>query len=135
MALSGSGLDGKEWKLTEVRINGENTGFDRNDLARIGLSEGFTLNFNAESVYGIGAPNNFGAPYTLRTDNKISVLLMVATEMAPLRELDKLKEYDYFFYLQNADSWELDNNNLLMNSKDADGKTAVLIFNPVYPER
>jgi heat shock protein HslJ len=127
--LTGTELAGKEWKLTEVRINDVNTGFSRNDLARIGYSESFfTLTFNAETVYGIVAPNNYGAPYTLQAGSQISISMMISTEMAPLFELDTLREFDYFNYLQNAASWNLANNNLVLNSKAADGKAVTLIF-------
>jgi heat shock protein HslJ len=131
-----NGLTGKSWQLTEIRINGVNTGFNRNDLTKIGLTaaEGFTLNFDAETVNGLGAPNRYVAPYTL-TDNQISISLMAATKMASFLELDKLKEQEYFDYLQKADSWNIVNNNLELSSKTTDGKAAILIFSPVSPER
>lgn len=126
---------GKGWKLAEVRINGINIGFNRKDLPRIGLTEaeGFILNFDAETVSGTGAPNHYIAPYT-RTGNQISISLMAATKMASTLELAKLKEQEYFDYLQNADSWNFINNNLELHSKTADGKAVILIFNPVYPD-
>ena len=134
MSVATNELTGKSWQLTEVRINGVNSGFTRDDLTQIGLTDGFTLNFNAETLYGIGAPNNYSAPYTILEGNQISLSSMIATLMAPLRELDKLKEFDYFAYLHNAGAWNLVNNNLELTSKTADGKAVILVFNPLYPK-
>jgi heat shock protein HslJ len=128
VALSENELAGKEWKLTEVRINGVSIGFNRSDLARSGFTEGFTISFEAELLGGLGAPNRYSAPYTLKTGNQITISLIRATLMAPLREPDKLREHDYFGYLQNAGSWSFVNNNLQINSKTEDGKTVLLIF-------
>jgi heat shock protein HslJ len=129
-------LTGKEWQLIEVRINGVNNGFNRNDLTRIGLTaeEGFSLSFDADTINGIGAPNRYIAKYS-RTSNQISFSLIVATKMAAIFELDKLKEQEYFNYLQNADSWKIVNKNLELYSKTADGKAVILIFNPTYSEQ
>jgi heat shock protein HslJ len=129
-------LTGKEWRLTEVRINGVNTGFNRNDLNRTGLTlaEGFVLNFDSETISGMAAPNRYIAQYT-RTGNQISISLIASTKMASIFNLDKLKEQDYFNYLQNTESWNFVNNNLELYSKTADGKAVVLIFIPIYPER
>jgi heat shock protein HslJ len=124
-------LTGKSWQLTEVRINGVNTGFNRNDLSRTGL-EGFALTFGTETLSGLGAPNRYVAPYS-QTGNQISISLISSTKMALFFEPDKLNEQEYFIYLQNAGSWDLVNNNLELTSKTADDKTVILVFNPVYP--
>ena len=129
VALADNELAGKEWKLTEVRINGVSTGFNRSDLAQSGYTDAFTLSFEAEMLGGLGAPNRYSAPYTLKTGNQITISLIRATLMAPLREPDKLREHDYFGYLQNAVSWNFVNNNLQINSKTEDGKTVILIYN------
>jgi heat shock protein HslJ len=121
-------LEGKEWQLTQVRINGVNIGFDRSDIARSGYTTAFTLSFETELLGGVGAPNRYSAPYSLKTGNQITISLIRATLMAPLREMDKLREHDYFSYLQNTASWNFVNNNLELYSKDADGKAVVLIF-------
>jgi heat shock protein HslJ len=128
-------LTEKVWQLTEVRINGANIGFNRDDLTRIGLAagEGFSLSFDAETVSGMGAPNRYIASYT-RTDSQIFISSIAATEMAPLSGLDKLREQDYFNYLQNTGSWNFVKNNLELYSKTADGKEVILTFNPIHPD-
>jgi heat shock protein HslJ len=128
---TGNELTGKNWRLTEVHINDVNTGFNRSDLPRIGLTAvgSFTLIFDAETISGVGAPNRYIAPYT-RTGIQISVSSMATTKLAPLSGLDKLKEQEYFIYLQNVAIWNLVNNTTLeLSSKTADGKAVILIFN------
>jgi heat shock protein HslJ len=127
--MAGNELTGKGWKLTEVRINNVNTGFNRKDLPRIGLTAvgSFTLIFDAETINGVGAPNRYIAPYT-RTGNQISISLMATTKMATFSGLDEIKEQEYFIYLQNANSWNLVNDTLELHSKTADGKAVILIF-------
>jgi heat shock protein HslJ len=128
VATTDNELAGKEWKLTEVRINGVSTGFNRSDLARNGYTDAFTIIFEAEMLGGLGAPNRYSAPYTLKTGKQITISLIRATLMAAIREPDKLREHDYFGYLQNAASWNFVNNNLEIYSKDEAGKAVVLIF-------
>jgi hypothetical protein len=48
--------------------------------------------------------------------------------MAPLREPEKLREYDYFLYLQNAYKWNIANGNLELYSKGADDSEVLLTF-------
>jgi len=123
-----SGITGKEWKLIEVRVNGVNTGFERRNLARDGFTEAFTLNFDAQNVSGIGAPNRYSAPYSLKAGQEIKINVVRATLMAPIREPEKLREHDYFNYIQNSYKWNQVNNNLELLSKDANGSEVVLLF-------
>lgn len=123
-----SEITGKNWLLTEVRIDGKNTGFDRGALVRDGFGEYFTLRFDAENISGTGAPNRYSAPYTLGTGGEIDIMLVRATLMAPIREPDKLREHDFFNYVQNSYKWNLTRNNLELNSRIEDGSEVVLIF-------
>jgi len=123
-----SGITGKEWKLIEVRINGVNTGFERRNLARDGFTDAFTLNFDAQNISGIGAPNRYSAPYSLGAGQAIKINVVRATLMAPILEPEKLKEHNYFNYIQNSYKWNQVNNNLELMSKDANGSEVVLLF-------
>jgi len=119
----------KEWKLIEVRINGENTGFNRATLTRDGFGDVFTLSFNEGMVSGMGAPNRYSAPYVPGSGRDISVMLLRSTLMASIFESSRLKEHDYFNYVQNAYRWNLNNNNLELYSKIESGDEIILIFN------
>jgi hypothetical protein len=53
---------------------------------------------------------------------------MISTLMAPLRELEELKEHEYYMYLQSATKWNLEKENLELYSKGEDGAEVVLVF-------
>ena len=123
-----SDITGKEWKLIEVHIDGRDIDFDRSVLANDGFSELFTLNFDAQNISGVGAPNRYSAPYTQDKNQTISIKLARSTMMASIREPEKLKEQDYFVYIQNAYEWKLDDKNLRLLSKTEAGAEVVLVF-------
>ncbi|MCL2185009.1 MAG: META domain-containing protein [Treponema sp.] len=120
-----SGAKGKEWKLIEVRINNTNTGYNRSSLAQ---TDAFTLNFHEENISGTGAPNRYSAPFTLGEGNDITIMMVRATLMAAFLEPDRLKEHDFFGYIQNVYKWNLVNNNLELNSRTNNGAEILLLF-------
>jgi len=120
-----SGVTGNEWKLIEVRVNGVNTGFNRNSLAS---GDAFTLNFHAENISGVGAPNRYSAPYSLGEGSTITIMVVRATLMAPILEPDGLREHNFFGYVQNVYRWNLANNNLVLNSRTENGNEVILVF-------
>jgi heat shock protein HslJ len=128
-----SALLRKEWRLTEVWINGINSGFTRSSLPRDGSGEMFTITFDTDSLSGTGAPNRFSAPYTILENNSITVLLIRATLMATTREPPRLREHDYLTYLQNSSVWNIEGNNLTLTSRNASGARVYLIFSWTPP--
>ena len=124
-----SDVTGKEWLLVEIQTEGDSTLFSRETLKSEGFGNIFTLNFDAERLSGVGAPNRFTAPYKADKKLGISVQLIAGTLMAPLREPERLKEQDYFTYLQNAYKWNYTKDGTLeLHSKNAAGIEAVLIY-------
>ena len=140
-----SDITGKQWKLIEVYVYGENTQFNRdsflNDVMNTPLSEGqeitlyrylpdmFTLTFDRQNrLSGTGAPNAYSAPFTLGDDQTISISPMVSTMMAPLFQQGYLGEHEYFAFLQSAQKWGLVNGNLELYSKMEDGREIRLVF-------
>ena len=125
-----SDITGQEWKLTDVLFNGKSINFDRGVLVSEGFGEIFTLNFDAERLSGVGAPNRYTAPYTLGKDKDrtMSVQMVAGTMMAPIRQPEKLKEHDFFQYIQNAYKWNLVNLKLELLSKSQDGAEVTLVF-------
>jgi heat shock protein HslJ len=122
-----STLEGHEWKLIDVYIDGVNTGFNRNTLPEE-IKNFFTVNFDAQIVSGVGAPNRYTAPYTLSDNQTISIMVMRSTLMATFLEPENLSEHDFFTYMQNSYSWKLVNNNLELLSKTRDGGEVRLVF-------
>jgi heat shock protein HslJ len=124
-----SDVSGKEWLLVEIRAQPQNVIFDRNSLKAEGFENIFTLKFDADRLSGIGAPNRYSAPYQLDANQAIKVQPIAGTLMAPIREPEKLKEHDFFGYLQNAYKWNYTKGRMELFSKSADGAELVLIFN------
>jgi heat shock protein HslJ len=125
-----SDVTGKEWRLAEIRTEPENIVFDRNKLVDEGFADIFTLNFNAAQISGKGAPNRYVAPYELASENdaNISIKNVAGTLMAPIVEPEKLKEREFFAYLQNTRKWNIVNGNLELTTKGPDGREAVMVF-------
>jgi len=120
----------KDWNLVEARIKPENIIFERSKLVEEGFGDIFTLRFDAERVNGVAAPNRYFAPYTLTDKQGITIKTVAQTLMVPLREPEKLKESDFFAYLQNAAKWNFTKGKLELYSKGEDGAEAVLVFVP-----
>jgi len=124
---SPSTIIGHEWKLTEVYIDGRNTGFNRSSLPEEPKNF-FTLNFDAQNISGVGVPNLYSAPYTRGDNQSLSIMLIRATMMASFFEPENITERDFFIYLQNAYSWKLDNDNMELLSKTQAGSEVKLVF-------
>jgi heat shock protein HslJ len=124
-----SDVAGKEWKLIEVRVKPESIRFDRSTLISEGFGEIFTLNFDAERKSGMAAPNRYFAPYTLGKNQEITVKTIGGTLMAPLKEPEKLKEREFFSYLQKAYKWDISlEGRFELLTKGPDGGEATLVF-------
>jgi len=121
---------GKDWKLIEVHVNNRNTEFDRRSLVRDGFGDIFTLNIDAENISGVGAPNRYSAPYTVSEDDPLAVSIAVvrSTLMAPIYHPEKLREHEFFVYIQNTYKWGLLNGKLELHSKTAAGADVVMVF-------
>jgi len=119
-------IEGNEWKLIEVYIDGRDTRFSRSTLpAEPGNF--LTLNFDAQNISGVGVPNRYSAPYTI-ANNQISIMPMLSTMMASFFQPENITEHDFFFYLQNTHSWKLNNNTLELLSKAQNGSEVKLVF-------
>ena len=122
-----SGIEGNEWKLIEVYLDGKNTRFSRNSLPEE-LKNFFTLNFNAEHISGVGAPNRYSAPYAKDENRAISIMLIRSTMMASFFQPENLSEHDFFTYMQNAYEWKLVSETLELHSKTENGSEIRLVF-------
>jgi heat shock protein HslJ len=121
-------VQGKEWKLIEVRAGPENIIFDRNQLISEGFADIFILQFENDRLQGKGAPNRYSAPYEQGKGQDLAIKSIAGTLMAPIREPEKLKEHNYFIYLQNTYRWNINNNNLELFTKSEDGQEVVMVF-------
>jgi heat shock protein HslJ len=122
-----SDVKDKNWELVEMRNKSETVLFDRNKLKEEGFDNIFTIRFDADRVSGVGAPNQYSAPYTSADKQAITIKPAIQTMMAPLREPEKLKEHEFFSYLMSTTKWNIDNGNLELYSR-GDGGEVVLVF-------
>jgi heat shock protein HslJ len=123
-----SSIVNKDWQLVEARIQPNTIVFDRNLLTQEGFPDIFTLRFNAEQINGIGAPNRYSAPFTTAANQSIAVKTVTRTPMTPPHAPEKLKEHDFFVYLETAYRWNIADGTLELYSRGADGVEAVLVF-------
>ena len=96
-----STIEGNEWKLIDVYVAGTNINFSRSTLPEE-LKNFFTVNFDAQIVSGVGAPNLYSAPYTKGDNQTINITLMRSTLMASFFQPENLSEQDFFTYMPNA---------------------------------
>jgi heat shock protein HslJ len=122
-------VQGKEWKLAEIRTGSGEIIFDRGGLISEGFGDNlFTLKFEDDRIGGMAAPNRYFAPYELGQGQDLAIKNIAGTLMAPIREPEKLKEHEYFAYLQNTYRWNIGKGNLELFTKGGDGREAVLVY-------
>jgi hypothetical protein len=122
-----SGVLGKAWRLAEIRIETGGIRLDRAAMEADGLGDAFTLTFEDEKIGGAALPNRYFGPYT-RNGRDLTFGRIASTLMASFKELDVLKEREYFDYLDRVQRWAWDGDRLELHSTAPDGRGAVLIF-------
>jgi len=127
-APSFSEVTGKKWKLIEVNVKGRNIQFNRDTLANEDAGDIFTFNFDTQNFSVIGAQNQISGRYTLGSNQAINLSPVNPTTEAPLRQPEKLREQDFFVYLQNVYKWNLVDTNLELYSKTEDDAEVKLVF-------
>ncbi|MDR0526117.1 MAG: META domain-containing protein, partial [Spirochaetaceae bacterium] len=96
-------LLGKEWKLASVVKGGDDIGFRRDSLTE-DQNGYYTLSFDAQQINGTGAPNRYFSDYQQRAGD-LSFGVIAGTKMFAFNEPEKLREHDYFAYLQGTSRW------------------------------
>lgn len=127
-APSFSEVTGKKWKLIEVNINDRNILFNREALANEDAGDIFSFDIDAQIINVTGAPNQCSGQYTLGSNQAISLSPMSPTMTTPLRQPEKLREQDFFVYMQNVYKWNLVDTNLELYSKTEDNAEVRLVF-------
>jgi hypothetical protein len=120
---------GKDWSLAEIRMETGDIRLDRELMEADGLGDTFTLRFEEDRISGMALPNRYFGLYT-RKGRAIKIEGVASTLMAGFKELEALKEHDYFDYLERVQGWTLGLNSLELHSAAPDGEKAVLVFLP-----
>ena len=123
-----SDVAGKDWKLIEVNANDRVILFDRDTLTNEDAGDIFTFNFDEKNISGKGAPNSYSGPYTLGANQAISLNPERSTTQAPLKQPERLRENDFFTYMQNVYKWNLVEKNLELYSKTEDNAEVRMVF-------
>jgi heat shock protein HslJ len=118
-----SDIQGRDWILQELRINSAVVRIDRPPN-----TEAFTLRFDAGRVGGIGFPNRYTGPYTAAEGNSLSIGSLISTLMVSLFNIEGLNEHEYFAYLSNAKSWNIQNGKLELTTSGKNGEAVVLVY-------
>ena len=124
-------VEGREWKLVELRRVTETVFIDR-EVDLYGFGEIYTIKFQEGRVSGMGAPNRFFGPYTVGGNRALRIGsedgALASTLMMPLVEPEFLREHEYFGYLSRVIRWDLRERNLKLFSSGEDGSEMVLVF-------
>jgi len=121
-------VEGKEWILTELRSAGTTVRIDRAKLEADNMGGWFTLSFQEDRVSGVGAPNRYFGTFKANSESALSFSEPLgSTMMAAFRELDELKEHEYFTYLSKVTRWALRDGKLELYST-SDGIETTLVF-------
>ena len=124
-SVNSGDITSKEWTLLELRKGSATISIER--LSQMGTS--FTIKFDEDRVSGVGAPNRYFSSYTRGQGNALSIRMVGASLMAPLFELETLKEHEYFGYLSNVKSWNIRDGKLELYTSDENGAQVVLVYN------
>ncbi|MCL2705881.1 MAG: META domain-containing protein [Spirochaetaceae bacterium] len=124
-------LQGKTWQLIKVKKTGKNIELNRDQMNTIQQENMFTLIFKDKNISGKGFPNNYSGQITNQDNRKLSFPPIVSTRMALLTNTNNLllQEDEYFQLLQKTTSWDIKDNNLILNTVDNENKEAKLIYN------
>jgi hypothetical protein len=122
-----SELEGKVWKLTEIR-GAAFVYLDRAILEQAGQGDFFTLSFTGGQYNGRAAPNLYRGPYERGAGAAIRLKAAAATLMAGLVEIEGLSEDEYYGYLERTERWTARQGMLELHSAAPDGSTLTLFF-------
>jgi heat shock protein HslJ len=121
-------VQGKEWTLLEIKSQGKTVRIDRKKLETVNLGGAFTINFEDGRASGVGAPNRYFGPYTVDSNNVLSIGNLASTMMAALFEPEELRETEFLDYLSKVKRWNLRSKKLELYSVNSAGAETVLVF-------
>jgi heat shock protein HslJ len=121
-------VQGKEWTLQQIKSQGKTVTIDRKKLEANNMGGVFTINFEEGRVSGMGAPNRYFGPYSVDSNNTLSIGLLASTMMMAFYEPEELKEKQFTDYLSNAKHWDIRSKKLYLYSANSEGADTVLIF-------
>jgi hypothetical protein len=132
-----SSVQGKQWKLVEVKNNPATSPeplrdpvrFDRSKLKAEGMDDIFVLTFSSSAqANGKAAPETYTASYEQGTGQSLSLKQLASVHVERDLVPERLREADYFALLEGISRWDYNAGRLELYSTDTDGREAVLTF-------
>jgi heat shock protein HslJ len=121
-------IQGKDWKLSELRFSGRTLIVDRNKLRADGMGDFFTLTVDGQRISGKAAPNRYTAPYQAGADNSLRILPPAGTLMASVYDPERIREEEYFQFLIRVKSWKLNQGKLELYTVDTHNNEVILVY-------
>jgi hypothetical protein len=119
-----SEIQGRRWNLTEVKNKSTTINIDRTK-APIDI---YTIKFEPAHLTGAGAVNFYSASYIARKNQTLSIIKFARILNDTLYETEHFTEYEYFWYLQKVNRWDICDRKLELYTYDENGARVVLIF-------
>jgi hypothetical protein len=128
-----SHLQEKQWKLAEVKSDSatlrDPIRFDRSKLKTEGMDDIFVLTFSASGkASGKAAPKTYTASYEQGAGRSLSFKRITSVPVERDLEPERLREEDYFGFLERINRWDYNAGKLELYSANPDGQEVVLIF-------
>jgi len=121
-------ISGKDWKLSELRLQGKTIVLDRTKLNSDGAGDIFTMTVDGNRISGKAAPNRYNTVYQAGENNTLTLSPVVSTLMASSFDPERIQEHEYYQYLSKVKSWRVNQNKLELVTTDASNKEAVLVY-------
>jgi hypothetical protein len=130
-------LQGKQWKLVELRNNlaespeslRDPVRFDRAKLKAEGMDDIFVLTFGPSAqASGKAAPETYTASYEQGAEQALSLRQIKSSHSQRDLVPERLKEADYFALLEKVNRWDYKGGKLELYSADPGGQEVVLLF-------
>ncbi|QQO10022.1 META domain-containing protein [Breznakiella homolactica] len=125
-----SEIQGKEWKLVEVKDPAVPITLNRSKMESDSMGNMYTIEFLTDGkISGTGAPNRYFGPYELGDGQAIKFGNVASTLMANIVDPFGLREYQYFTYLGSVTRWNVNGKGQLeLYTANSAGTETVLVF-------
>jgi hypothetical protein len=123
-----SELEGRVWKLSDVKGAAGTVHLDRVLLEVAGQGGFFTIEFRGDQYNGRAAPNLYRGPYKAGANQALALEPPAGTLMAAFVNIEGLSEDEYFSYLAQTSRWSAGAGVLELYSAAADGSAVTLVF-------
>jgi heat shock protein HslJ len=104
------------WRLAAIKVDNGVIYLDRDAMRASGDDSIYTLKFSEQGFSGKAVTNEYFAPFVKQLGNDIAFRQIVGTrsEQAAQVNVAGLGEEEYYWYLQRATRWDIQNDRLTL---------------------